>query len=78
MNVDQKQVAGPEITVVVPAYNEADGIAVFVEQLSAALKQCAGEFEILAVDDGSRDATWESLRGYRRRPPGFRIRRRTA
>ena len=69
MNAEQKEAAGPEITIVVPAYNEADGIALFVDQLSAALKPCAGDFEILAVDDGSRDATWECLRGLRRSNP---------
>ncbi|TRZ55906.1 MAG: glycosyltransferase [Rhodocyclaceae bacterium] len=66
MNLEQKEDRHPEISIVVPVFNESDGIAIFLEQLTGALKKCAGEFEIWAVDDGSGDATWECLGGLRR------------
>lgn len=66
---DQPTNAAPELSVVVPACNEADGIAVFLEQLVASLKCCCGDFEIWLVDDGSQDATWETLRAAQRRIP---------
>lgn len=62
MNVEVRQGRRPEVSVLVPAFNEADGIAIFVERLTAALQQCTTDFEIWVIDDGSRDATWERLR----------------
>lgn len=51
----------PEVSVVIPAYNEAAGICLFLEQLSAELALCSNAFEICVVDDGSTDATWSEL-----------------
>lgn len=61
MNIEQQGYIRPEISVVVPAFNEAEGIAIFLEQLHRTLKQCSVDFDIWVVDDGSRDATWECL-----------------
>jgi len=47
----------PEISVVVPAYNEADSIGPLVEKVSEVLTGTRREFEIIVVDDGSVDAT---------------------
>lgn len=52
----------PEISVIVPAYNEADGLPVFFRELFAVLQSCCTSFEVWVVDDGSRDATWECIR----------------
>jgi len=51
----------PELSVVVPAYNEAEGLADFLEQLFRVLPGCCSSFEVWVVDDGSRDATWKCL-----------------
>jgi polyisoprenyl-phosphate glycosyltransferase len=51
-----------EISVVVPAFNEAQGIAAFLDILFAALRGCCATFEVWVVDDGSRDDTWQRLR----------------
>lgn len=69
MNVEQNRGDRPEISIVVPACNEADGIVVFLEQLTAKLEKCATNFDIWVVDDGSRDATWDRLRSSRRNNP---------
>ena len=49
----------PQLSVVVPAYNEAEGIAGVLAELEAALRGAdAGlSYEILVVDDGSTDET---------------------
>ncbi|MFA6313732.1 MAG: glycosyltransferase family 2 protein [Sterolibacterium sp.] len=52
----------PELSVIVPACNEAEGIGAFLEQLVGSLQRCCSGFEIWLVDDGSHDATWEKLR----------------
>lgn len=59
----------PELSVVVPAYNEADGLADFLEKLIGVLHVCCASFDVWVVDDGSRDATWERLRDELKRYP---------
>jgi dolichyl-phosphate beta-glucosyltransferase len=43
--------------VVIPAYNEAERLGPSLERALAYLERHGGSFEILVVDDGSRDAT---------------------
>ena len=45
------------VCVVIPAYNEATVIKSVVEDISAALQKTAYSFEVVVVDDGSKDAT---------------------
>jgi glycosyltransferase involved in cell wall biosynthesis len=47
----------PEISVVVPLYNEEENVAELHRRLTAALGGVGATYEILYVDDGSRDAT---------------------
>lgn len=44
-------------SVVVPFYNEANGVEGFLEELSTALNRQSGEAELVLVDDGSSDMT---------------------
>jgi glycosyltransferase involved in cell wall biosynthesis len=46
------------LCVVVPAYNESDGLRAFHARLSAVLDRLELDGEVLYVDDGSRDDTW--------------------
>ncbi|HUR55824.1 MAG TPA: glycosyltransferase family 2 protein, partial [Gemmataceae bacterium] len=45
------------LSLVIPAYNEADVIATAVEEADAALGELFEPYEILVVDDGSSDDT---------------------
>jgi len=47
------------ISIVIPAYNEEDGIAEVYQRIVAAAHTWREEFEILVIDDGSRDRTLE-------------------
>ena len=58
------------ISVVIPAYDRADLIP---ETLDAILGQTLVPFEVIVVDDGSRDATWEVLQSYASRVRSIRI-----
>jgi dolichol-phosphate mannosyltransferase len=51
----------PEISVVVPLFNEEANLAELHGRLTAALRQLGESYELLLVDDGSRDATPEML-----------------
>ena len=48
---------GPQLSVVVPLYNEEGSLRQLVEQLLAALRPMGLAFELVLVDDGSRDRT---------------------
>jgi glycosyltransferase involved in cell wall biosynthesis len=47
----------PQLSFFFPAHNEAENIAAFVAEALEVLPSLADEFEIIAVDDGSRDET---------------------
>jgi dolichol-phosphate mannosyltransferase len=47
------------VSIVIPAYNEEDGITELYSRIVAASPAWQDEFEILIVDDGSRDRTLE-------------------
>jgi glycosyltransferase involved in cell wall biosynthesis len=51
-----------ELSVVIPLYNEEPNVAPLHAELSAILASMAVHHEILLIDDGSRDATFEVLR----------------
>ena len=56
--------ARPAISCVVPAYNEADNLPTLLTQLTEQLCSLTDAWEIVVVDDGSRDATPETMRGW--------------
>jgi glycosyltransferase involved in cell wall biosynthesis len=51
----------PSISVVIPAYNEAENLPTVVAELIPILETLPGDHEILVVDDGSTDDTTEVL-----------------
>ncbi len=51
----------PELSVVVPAYNEEANIRAMAERLAAAVAPVVDGLELVFVDDGSRDATWQVI-----------------
>lgn len=54
--------SNPPLSIVIPCYNEADGIDALYERVSAVARDATdGRYEIVFVNDGSRDATWEKL-----------------
>jgi glycosyltransferase involved in cell wall biosynthesis len=61
----------PALSVVAPCYNEEETLPAFVERMVAACRQVAGEaFELLLVNDGSRDATWPLIQRFAEETPG--------
>lgn len=58
--------APPELSIVVPCYNEADGIDAFHARLVPVMQATGATWEVVYVNDGSRDLTLrrlEALRG---------------
>lgn len=51
-----------KLSLVVPCYNEADNVAAFQAATLQAFDGCGYDYEIVFIDDGSRDATMFQLR----------------
>ena len=49
------------LSVVIPAYNEEDVIAIFHQRLSSVMQETGYDYEIIYVDDGSNDNTLSIL-----------------
>jgi len=58
-----KQTAAPAVSVVIPAYNEKEGIATVVTNIQHVMDLTNRPYEIIVVDDGSGDGTAERARG---------------
>lgn len=68
----------PDISVVVPLFNEDESLPELVEWIDRVMVQNAFSYEIIMVDDGSRDRSWEVIQELRLRFPelrGLRFRR---
>ena len=63
----------PELSVVIPAFNEADAIASTLESVAGYLAGGGIAHEILVVDDGSTDGTPAIVRGLARELPAVRL-----
>ena len=53
----QPDLLKPEISIVVPAFNEAGNIAIAIQAIGDELHSLNRSYEIVIVDDGSRDQT---------------------
>ena len=52
----------PEISVVVPVYNEEENILRLVREVAGALTPLGQAFELVLVDDASTDKTWQRIK----------------
>ncbi|HUU14059.1 MAG TPA: glycosyltransferase family 2 protein [Terriglobia bacterium] len=65
----------PSLSVVIPVYNEAENVGPLVEQLRSALAEFSGGVEMLFVDDGSTDSTFQKLKDAQKTEARIRIAR---
>ncbi|MFQ5718411.1 MAG: glycosyltransferase family 2 protein [Acidobacteriota bacterium] len=57
-----RRVASPDVSIVVPMYNEEENVAALCRAVSTALAGWTRSHELILVDDGSRDGTPDLLR----------------
>ncbi len=62
----------PDVSIVVPIYNEVENLPDLVERIAQAMAGQALTFELLAVDDGSVDGSRQKLRELRQGRPWLR------
>ena len=63
------------LSVVVPIYNDEEVIDELMRRLSAVLESIAKEYEVVLVDDGSRDRSWSVMNEKRAQYKHLRIAR---
>jgi len=56
-----KNIGHTEISVIVPIYNEAKNIKVLSSRLERTLEKTGLSYEVLLIDDGSKDGSWEEM-----------------
>ncbi len=62
----------PTISVIVPCFNEEDVLPALFHRLGKAADTWGLDYEIICVDDGSRDRTWEILKAQNSRDSRWR------
>lgn len=63
----------PELSVVIPLFNERDTVPDLARRLREALDQLGRSWEVIVVDDGSTDGSFEALRAVHREDDRFTV-----
>jgi len=63
----------PELSVVIPLFNEEDNVEPLLAELFPALRALGRRFEVVCVDDGSSDGTFAALSTWTEREPALRV-----
>jgi undecaprenyl-phosphate 4-deoxy-4-formamido-L-arabinose transferase len=61
-----------KVSVVIPVYNEEANLPLLMDRMEKALRSMGRPYEVIFVDDGSRDRSLELLKGFTSRP-GVRV-----
>jgi glycosyltransferase involved in cell wall biosynthesis len=64
--------ASPEVSVVIPFYNEEENVTPLLDELYEHLEKLGRPFEVIGVDDGSSDRTFAKLAAFSARERSFR------
>jgi len=63
----------PELSIVIPVHNESPNIKPLYDELTQTLSQYGRSYELLIVDDGSTDDSFEQLAALQARDPRLRV-----
>jgi len=63
----------PELSIVIPVYNESENIAPLYQEVTAALAELGRAYEVIVVDDGSADDSFARLAEVHRQDPRWRV-----
>src|SRR5438132_5367131 len=60
--MDSDSLTDPFVSVVIPLYNEGSDVSALLSDLKTSLEETGCQFDVILVDDGSRDDTWERIK----------------
>ena len=60
------------LSIVIPVYRSAEGLNILIEELEAVLPGLAEQYEIILVDDGSPDQSWDVIETLTKNHPQVR------
>jgi undecaprenyl-phosphate 4-deoxy-4-formamido-L-arabinose transferase len=63
----------PEVSIVIPVYNEQENLPALLPRLLPVLDGTKRPYEVIFVDDGSRDRSLEILKGFAETYPAIRV-----
>src|SRR5438874_7291282 len=63
----------PDVSILVPAKDEAENLPLFMEQASAVFASTPHRYEVIVIDDGSVDDTWNVLLGLAGQYPFLKV-----
>jgi glycosyltransferase involved in cell wall biosynthesis len=61
-----------DVSVLVPARDEAENLPKFIELCAKAFATASARYEVIVIDDGSKDSTWNVLEGLKAKHPFLR------
>ena len=64
---------GPELSVVIPLYNEEANVEPLLTELLGVLRGLQRTHEVICIDDGSRDRTFAELSRFAQQEPSLRV-----
>jgi len=70
--MDNSRLRTSLVSIVIPLYNEGSHLSALLSDLKTALQQTGYPFELVLVDDGSLDDTWERIKDETRTLPNLR------
>ena len=65
--------ASPDLSIIIPSYNEEPRLPATLERIAAYLETYPGAAEVLVVDDGSKDHTVAVAESFRGKIPSLRV-----
>jgi undecaprenyl-phosphate 4-deoxy-4-formamido-L-arabinose transferase len=67
-NEDNPMISQPMISLVIPVYNEEENLRILMERIRPVMQGMGRPYEIILVDDGSRDTSLSILKGFAAEP----------
>ena len=70
---EQTKTKNPEISIVIPVYNERENLVLLDEQITKHMKRLNKEYEVIFVDDGSKDGSAKLIHTLKNNNPRLRL-----
>ena len=63
----------PEVSIVIPVYNEEESLDFLYDNLMAVLEKLGRSYEVILIDDGSSDKSYEKMKSFHAKNANFKI-----